>query len=109
MVAIRAGFSPVGTTTGDNSAMGSFLRTIIGGLIMGLVIGSLARLIIPGKQDISLGWTILVGAAAAIVGGFIADIIGVGDTSGIDWIKLFIQLALAVGGIYAFLRFNETR
>ena len=83
--------------------------TIIRALIMGLIIGSLARLLVPGKQNISLGWTVVVGAAAAIVGGFIADIIGVGDTSGIDWIKLFIQLALAVGGIYAFLRFNETR
>ncbi|MGB5432911.1 MAG: GlsB/YeaQ/YmgE family stress response membrane protein [Acidimicrobiia bacterium] len=88
--------------------MGTFLGTIIGGLIMGLIIGPLARLIMPGKQNISLGWTIVVGAAAAIVGGFIADIIGVGDTSGIDWIKLFIQLALAVGGIYAFLRLNES-
>jgi uncharacterized membrane protein YeaQ/YmgE (transglycosylase-associated protein family) len=89
--------------------MGSFLATIIGGLIMGLIIGPLARLIMPGKQDISLGWTILVGAAAAIVGGFIADVIGVGDTSGIDWIKLFIQLALAVAGIYWFLRLQENR
>ena len=73
--------------------MGAFLGTIIGGLIMGVIIGPLARLIMPGTQNISLGWTILVGAAAAIVGGFIADVIGVGDTSGIDWIKLFIQLA----------------
>ena len=87
----------------------SVIWTIIGALIMGLIIGSLARLLVPGKQNISLGWTILVGAAAAIVGGFIADIIGVGDTSGIDWIKLFIQVGLAVAGIYGFLRFNESR
>ena len=88
--------------------MASFLGTIIGGLIMGIIIGPLSRLIMPGKQDISLGWTILVGAAAAIVGGFIADIIGVGDTSGIDWIKLFIQLGLAVAGIYWFLRLRAS-
>ena len=88
--------------------MASFLGTIIGGLIMGIIIGPLARLIMPGKQDISLGWTILVGAAAAIVGGFIADIIGVGDTSGIDWIKLFIQLGLAVAGISWFLRLRAS-
>ena len=83
--------------------------TIIGGLIMGLIIGPLARLVMPGKQDISLGWTILVGAAAAILGGLIADLLGVGDTSGIDWIKLFIQVALAVLGIVAYLRFSENR
>ena len=83
--------------------------TIIGGLIMGLIIGPLARLVMPGKQDISLGWTILVGAAAAILGGLVADLLGVGDTSGVDWIKLFIQVALAVLGIVAFLRFSESR
>ena len=83
--------------------------TIIRALIMGLIIGSLARLLVPGKQNISLGWTILVGAAAALVGGFIADIIGVGDTSGVDWIKLFIQLALAVAGIIGYIRFTQTK
>jgi uncharacterized membrane protein YeaQ/YmgE (transglycosylase-associated protein family) len=86
----------------------SVILDIFVALILGLILGSLARLIIPGKQDISLGWTILVGAAAAIVGGFIANIIGVGDTAGIDWIKRFIQLALAVTGIYWFLRLRDS-
>ena len=83
--------------------------TIIGGLIMGLFIGPLARLVMPGKQDISLGWTILVGAAAAILGGLIADLLGVGDTSGIDWIKFFIQLALAVFGILGFATASDSK
>ncbi|MEA3501202.1 MAG: GlsB/YeaQ/YmgE family stress response membrane protein, partial [Actinomycetota bacterium] len=82
--------------------MGSVIGTIVGGLIMGLILGPLARLLIPGKQDISLLGTILVGAGAAIIGGFIADLLGVGNTSGIDWIKLLIQLALAVFGIVGF-------
>lgn len=83
--------------------------TIIFGLIAGLILGPLARLLIPGKQDISLGWTILVGAAAAILGGLIADMLGVGTTSGIDWIKHGIQLALAVGGIIIYVRYSESR
>jgi uncharacterized membrane protein YeaQ/YmgE (transglycosylase-associated protein family) len=82
--------------------MGSVIGTIIGGLIMGLILGPLARLLKPGKQDISLFGTILVGAGAAIVGGFLADLIGVGDTAGIDWIKLLIQITLAVIGIGLF-------
>lgn len=86
----------------------SVIWDIFAALILGLIIGSLARLIMPGKQDISLGWTILVGAAAAIVGGFIANIIGVGDTPGPDWVKRFIQLGLAVAGIYWFLRLRES-
>ncbi len=82
--------------------MGSVIGTIIGGLIMGLILGPVARLIMPGKQDISLIGTILVGAGAAILGGFLADLIGVGNTAGPDWIKLLIQIVLAVIGIGLF-------
>jgi uncharacterized membrane protein YeaQ/YmgE (transglycosylase-associated protein family) len=75
--------------------MGDVLATIIGGLLAGIIIGPLARLVLPGKQNISLGMTILVGAVGALVGGFIADWAGVGETSGIDWIKLAIQVGVA--------------
>lgn len=79
--------------------MGAVIGTIIGGLIAGLIIGPLGRLVVPGKQNVSLGMTILIGAAAAILGGFIAQALGVGDTSGIDWIKLLIQVGLAAVGV----------
>lgn len=69
--------------------------TIVGGLIAGIIIGPLARLVLPGKQDLSLGKTILFGAVGAIVGGFIAEAAGVGDTDGIDWLKLLIQVGVA--------------
>lgn len=75
--------------------MGDVLSTIIGGLVAGIIIGPLACLVLPGKQNISLGMTIVVGAVGAIVGGFIADGLGVGDTDGIDWIKLAIQVGVA--------------
>lgn len=60
-------------------------------------------MVLPGKQDISLGMTIVIGAAAAIVGGLIADAIGFGDTEGIDWIKLFIQVGLAAVGVSVYI------
>ncbi len=47
--------------------------------------------------------TILIGAVAAIVGGLIADALGVGDTSGIDWIKLIIQVGLAAVGVAVYI------
>ena len=75
--------------------MGDVVATIVGGLIAGVIIGPLARLVLPGKQNISLGMTILIGAVGAILGGFLADAIGVGDTDGIDWIKLAIQVGVA--------------
>jgi uncharacterized membrane protein YeaQ/YmgE (transglycosylase-associated protein family) len=72
---------------------------IISAIIVGLVIGALARLVLPGKQNISILLTIVVGIVAALIGSFIADALGVGDTNGIDWIELLIQIALAAVGV----------
>lgn len=89
--------------------MGALLSTIIGGLIAGIVIGPLARLALPGKQNISMGMTIVVGAVGAIIGGLIAQFLGVGDTSGIDWIKLIIQVGVAAVAIVAYLNRTTAR
>lgn len=75
--------------------MGDVLGTIFGGLVAGIIIGPLARLVLPGKQNISLVMTIVLGAVGAIVGGFIYEWLGGGETSGIDWIRLFVQIAVA--------------
>lgn len=75
--------------------MGDALWTLIGGLIAGIIIGPLARLVLPGKQNLSVGMTILLGAVGAIVGGFVYEALGGEDTSGIDWIRLAIQVAAA--------------
>lgn len=77
----------------------AFMWTVIGALFVGIVVGSLARLLLPGKQNISIGATIGVGFLAALIGGLIAQAFGVGDTDGIDWIKLAIQIGLAMVGI----------
>jgi uncharacterized membrane protein YeaQ/YmgE (transglycosylase-associated protein family) len=79
------------------------IGSIIGGLILGVIIGPLGRLVLPGKQNISLGMTIIIGAVAAIVGGLIADALGVGDTPGVDWIKLSIQVGLAAVGVSIYI------
>ena len=82
--------------------------TIIGGLVAGIIIGPLARLVLPGKQDISLIMTIVLGAVGAIAGGFIYEAFGGTDTSGIDWIRLFVQVGVAavVVVIYGNMRKN---
>ena len=77
----------------------AFMWTVIGALFVGVVVGSLARLFLPGRQNISIGATIGVGFIAALVGGLIAQAFGVGDTDNIDWIKLAIQVGLAMVGI----------
>ena len=72
---------------------------IISAIIVGLIIGALGRLVLPGRQAIPIWLTILIGIVAALIGTFIAVALGVGSTSGIDWIELFIQVALAAVGV----------
>lgn len=72
------------------------IGTILWAIIAGAIIGMLGRLLLPGRQNISVWLTIGVGIAAALIGGVLADWLGVGDTRGIDWIRHIIQVALAV-------------
>ena len=74
---------------------------IISAVIIGLIIGALGRLVVPGKQNIPIWLTILIGIVAAIIGTFIASALGVNDTKGIDWIELIIQVVLAAVGVFA--------
>ncbi|MEV0395092.1 GlsB/YeaQ/YmgE family stress response membrane protein [Polymorphospora rubra] len=72
---------------------------IITALIIGAVIGALGRLVLPGRQRISFLLTIAVGIVAALLGTMLAALIGVAETRGVDWIELFIQVALAAIGV----------
>jgi uncharacterized membrane protein YeaQ/YmgE (transglycosylase-associated protein family) len=82
------------------------IQSIIGAIVIGLIIGALARLILPGKQNIPIWLTIVVGIIAAFIGSLIARWLGVQDTAGIDWIEILLQLGAAVvlvgivGGLY---------
>jgi uncharacterized membrane protein YeaQ/YmgE (transglycosylase-associated protein family) len=65
--------------------------------ITGLVIGALGRLVLPGRQDVSLLATALIGIAASLLGGILANIFDVG------WIIQFIvAVLLAAVGIMLF-------
>jgi uncharacterized membrane protein YeaQ/YmgE (transglycosylase-associated protein family) len=77
----------------------TFMWTVIFALVVGTVIGGLARLLLPGKQNMSFAATIGVGFVAALIGGLVAEAFGLADTDGIDWIKFAIQLSLAVVGV----------
>lgn len=64
-------------------------------LIIGVVIGSIAKLLVPGRQDIPLWLTALLGAGGALIGNWLASIIGVEETRGVDWIRHLLQLGSA--------------
>ena len=75
------------------------LGGIIIGIIVGAVIGALGRLVLPGRQNIGVLMTVIVGIVAAFIGTLIAGALGVRHTSGIDWIQLLIQVVLAAVGV----------
>lgn len=52
---------------------------MIGFIVFGLVVGALARLVLPGRQHISLWLTLLLGLAGSVVGGLAANALGTGD------------------------------
>ncbi|MDX8146033.1 GlsB/YeaQ/YmgE family stress response membrane protein [Lentzea sp. BCCO 10_0061] len=68
-------------------------------LLFGAIIGGLGRLVIPGRQHVSLLATILVGIVAALLGTAAATVLGVANTPGIDWIELALQVGLAGVGV----------
>lgn len=68
---------------------------IISAIVIGIVVGVLGRLVVPGRQHIGVLLTIVVGIVAALIGSAIAAAVGVADTKGVDWIEWLIQIALA--------------
>jgi len=75
---------------------------IISALVIGVIIGGLGRLVLPGRQRIGLLATLLVGIVAALAGTLVASVFGVADTPGVDWIELGLQVAFAAGGVAIF-------
>jgi uncharacterized membrane protein YeaQ/YmgE (transglycosylase-associated protein family) len=72
---------------------------IIMAIVVGLIIGALGRLVVPGRQNIPLWLTMLIGVGAALLGTAIARATGVADTDGVDWVELLIQIGLAAVGV----------
>jgi uncharacterized membrane protein YeaQ/YmgE (transglycosylase-associated protein family) len=68
-------------------------------LVIGAIIGALGRLVVPGRQNISIILTIAIGVVAALLGTLLAGAFDVDDTAGIDWIEIALQVALAAIGV----------
>ena len=67
---------------------------ILSWIILGAIVGVIAKLIMPGKDPGGMIVTILLGIAGAFVGGYISSILGIGSITGINLVSLII----AVGG-----------
>lgn len=92
-------------------SLATWMWTIIAAIFIGVFIGGLARLLLPGRQSMSMTATWVIGVGAALLGGMVAQIFGFGDTPGVDWIKLAIQIGIAVVfvGVYSGWFFTKHR
>lgn len=82
---------------------------IISAIVIGIIIGALGRLVVPGRQHIGILLTIVVGIVAALIGSAIAAGLGVAGTNGVDWIEWLIQIGLAAVGVAALDRSRARR
>ena len=71
--------------------------------MLGLIGMIIAGAIMRGHQNISVLWTIILGAVGAFVGGGIASLFGVADTAGIDWIRWILSVIAAIIAISVYL------
>ena len=85
------------------------LGAIIGAIVAGLIIGALGRLILPGKQNISIVMTIVIGIIASLAATFIlGSIFGYeNDNCGVRWWYWIVGAILAALGIMLYGRMSK--
>ena len=70
---------------------------ILGLIIIGIVIGIIARLVMPGRQHIGVLMTVLLGIGGAIIGGIVGSAIGTGNIFELNVLGTIIGIIAAVG------------
>ena len=80
---------------------------IISWLIFGLIVGALAKWIMPGKDPGGIFITMLLGILGAMVGGFVASLIGLGSVSGFNLGSLIIAVAGALLLLWLYRKFKN--
>lgn len=68
---------------------------IIGFLVFGAIVGAIARLIKPGRQNLSFLATLGLGVVGSLVAGVIANAIGTGSWDELNWIGSIIAIVVA--------------
>jgi uncharacterized membrane protein YeaQ/YmgE (transglycosylase-associated protein family) len=74
-------------------------------ILIGVVVGALARLLLPGRDPIGIIGTIVVGILGAVIGGYLAGAV-FGETEGVDWIA---SILVAIGLLFLYRRMTYGR
>lgn len=72
------------------------LDQLIAMVVVGAVVGALARLLLKGDQRISILWTIVLGAVGAVLGAWLAGLIGVAVTISLGLIRWIFSVVAAM-------------
>ncbi|MEA2828114.1 MAG: hypothetical protein QOG43_2553 [Actinomycetota bacterium] len=78
---------------------------ILGLIIVGLIAGALARLLVPGRDPMGIGATILLGIVGSFVGGFLADVLFRSDSEDLGIHPVGI-IGSVLGAIIVLLIYN---
>jgi uncharacterized membrane protein YeaQ/YmgE (transglycosylase-associated protein family) len=76
---------PLIAAKGDNLRLDIDIGSILGYILIGLIVGLLARLLVPGRDPIGLLGTLVLGVVGAVLGGWLAGAF-FKETEGVDWL-----------------------
>lgn len=69
---------------------------MIGFIVFGLVVGAVARLLVPGRQHLSILMTLLLGVVGSVIGGLVANALGTGDVFELNILGSLVAIASAI-------------
>ena len=85
---------------------------ILAWIVVGLIAGAIAKLLMPGNDPGGIILTILLGIAGAIVGGFVATLLNIGDGTNefsLGTILLAVLGAMLILGAYRLVAEQRSR
>ncbi len=82
--------------------------SIIGWIVLGLLVGVIAKRLVPGNESVGVIVTMLLGIAGALLGGFLATALGIGDPID-EFFDLSTWVAAIVGAMVILFAWNALR
>jgi len=76
---------PLVAAKGDTFRLDTDIGSILGYILVGLIVGLLARLLVPGRDSVGLLGTLVIGVVGAVLGGWLAGAF-FRETEGVDWL-----------------------